>query len=97
MFLHLEMDAIEVAGDDHLGGVQEAAVLFSSHAPIVSREQARFGLRALEHLGKGSQLAHGRRGDEEHLWRSPVTAYCALLSDAHQYASAGRSDPERRL
>ena len=80
----LQVNAIQVAGHDHLTSVQESAATLLSDASIVRRKPPRLGLRAPKHLGKTCQLGHRRRGQQQGLRWAAAPPGLALLHDLDQ-------------
>lgn len=91
MLFGLQVDAVDVARDDHLTGVQDPASVAPGHPPVLRRQSLRLPFGAGEHLRKVGQASQRRRHDEQDRGRRAVMRGAGDVSKAEMARRTGLS------
>ena len=89
MGLFFQMHAVDVAGLDHGGRIEELARILLSGFGIAYCETPGFFRSALEHLGVLGQFAERRRGNDQYFRGAPVPPRTAAQYDSHEGSVTG--------
>ena len=65
MFGRVQVDAVDIARNDDVGGIQEFGAIERGLVAVVAAQEPGFLFGALEHLGIFGQTRHGRRRQEQ--------------------------------